>query len=380
METVIAAYDGLSRIGEILDGHEAKSIFLVTGRGSYSACGAKDVLDKALADYRVERFFDFEINPKIEDGIRGAYAANAFGADIILAVGGGSPMDVAKLIKAFMPDPASAEKIVLGEIPVAAGGPALICVPTTAGSGSEATHFAVVYIGKDKFSLASPSLLPNGRILDGALLRTASPYQRAVNGLDALAQATEGAWAAKSTDKSRALSFAAIEALTMHLPQMVNQNKPTALQAVMEAASQAGEVINITKTTAPHAFSYAFTSYHDIPHGHAVWMTLPAVFAFHLCANESTITDPRGETHFRDVMEKLATLYGLKDADNCESTLKAFMVSLGIESNMQALGADTIEKRQFLASKVNRERLVNNPVALSDNDIARIFDFKAESC
>ena len=56
------------------------------------------------------------------------------------------------------------------------------------------------------------------------------------------------------------------------------------------------------------------------------------------------------------------------------------MVSLGIESNMQALGADTIEKRQFLASKVNRERLVNNPVALSDNDIARIFDFKAESC
>ena len=380
METVIAAYESLSRIGEILDTHGAKSIFLVTGRGSYSECGAKDVLDKALADYRVERFFDFEINPKIEDGIRGAHAANAFGADLILAVGGGSPMDVAKLIKAFMPDPAAAEDMVRGMIPVAAGGPSLICVPTTAGSGSEATHFAVVYIGKDKFSLASPSLLPDGRILDGFLLRTASPYQRAVNGLDALAQATEGAWAAKSTDKSRALSFAAIEALTVHLPKMVNENEPIALQAVMEAASHAGEVINITKTTAPHAFSYAFTSYHDISHGHAVWMTLPAVFSLHQRADKAAISDPRGEVHFRSVMDRLATLYNLRDTDNCEVALKNFMVSLGVVADMKALGADTVEKRQFLASKVNRERLGNNPVVLSDGDIARIFDIEPVSC
>lgn len=380
MVNVIAAYEGLNRIDEILDAQHAKSIFLVTGRGSYSACGAKAVLDKALAGYRVQRFFDFEVNPKIEDGIRGAYAANTFGADLILAVGGGSPMDVAKLIKAFMPEPAKAEDMVRGILPVAVGGPPLFCVPTTAGSGSEATHFAVVYIGKDKFSLASPSILPSGRILDGSLLRTASSYQRAVNGLDALAQATEGAWAANSTYKSRELSFSAIKELTEHLPKMVNQNEPVALQAVMEAASHAGDVINTTKTTAPHAFSYAFTSYHNIPHGHAVWLTLPAVFSLHQRADTSVVSDRRGSAHFRGVMEKLTTLYGLRDVDGSESLLKDFMTSLGVETDMQAIGADTVEKRRFLASKVNRERLANNPVVLSEVDIARIFEIDTAQC
>ncbi len=380
MQGTIAAYGGLGRIGELLGAHEARSIFLVTGRGSYAACGAQAVLDEALSDYRVERFFDFEVNPKIEDGVRGARAAKAFGADLILAVGGGSPMDVAKLIKAFLPDVDAAEALVRGQQTVPDGGPPLICVPTTAGSGSEATHFAVVYIGKDKFSLASPSLLPDGRVLDGSLLKTASAYQRAVNGLDALAQATEGAWAAKSTEATRALSFQAIEALNSHLPDMVHSNAADALQAVMVAASQAGEVINVTKTTAPHAFSYAFTSYHDLPHGHAVWMTLPAVFALHQQADASAVTDPRGETHFRAVMERLGALYGASDPATSEGVLKDFMASLGAEPDMRAVGAKTIDQRALLASKVNRERLGNNPVALSDADIAALFDLEGATC
>ena len=380
METRIAEYGGLARIGEILETYDAASVFLVTGRKSYAACGAEAVLDEVLAGYRVKRFSDFEVNPKIGDGIRGARAANAFGADLILAVGGGSPMDVAKLVKAFMPDPDAAEDMVRGRVPVAAGGPPLICVPTTAGSGSEATHFAVVYIGKDKFSLADPSLLPDARVLDGSLLRTASPYQRAVNGLDALAQATEGAWAAKSTEKTRELSFVAIEELVTHLPGMVGSDDPKALQAVMEAASRAGDVINVTKTTAPHAFSYAFTSYHDLPHGHAVWMTLPSVFALHQRADASVVTDPRGVAHFRDVMDRLGDLYGAGDPDTSEATLKAFMASLGAEPDMRAVGAETAAQRALLASKVNRERLGNNPVALSDADIAGMFGLEAEPC
>lgn len=378
MTAIISEYGGLSRVGELLSKFKAKRVFLVTGRGSYSACGAKAILDDALANIVVERFFDFEVNPKIEDGIRGAEAAKTFGADLILAVGGGSPMDVAKLIKAFLPDIDSAEAMVRGVIPVPPTDCPLICVPTTAGSGSEATHFAVVYIGKDKFSLASPALLPEGAILDGQLLKTASAYQRAVNGLDAMAQATEGAWAAKSTAETRALSYTSIEALVAHLPTLVAGNDPDALQAVMVAANEAGQVINVTKTTAPHAFSYAFTSYHDVPHGHAVWMTLPAIFGRHLKAPAAAVSDPRGEGHFRDIMIRLSNLYKLTSAETAEAELKVFMQSLDVEPDMKRIGANTVEARAFLASKVNRERLGNNPVALSETDIAEIFELESK--
>ena len=378
MTAIISEYGGLSRIVELLSKFKAKRVFLVTGRGSYSACGAKAILDEVLADVVVERFYNFEVNPKIEDGIRGAEAAKSFKTDLILAVGGGSPMDVAKLIKAFLTDISSAEAMVRGDQHVPPSDCPLICVPTTAGSGSEATHFAVVYIGKDKFSLASPTLLPEGAILDGQLLKTASPYQRAVNGLDAMAQATEGAWAAKSTPDTRALSYSSIEALVAHLPAMVSGNAPEALQAVMVAANEAGQVINVTKTTAPHAFSYAFTSYHNVPHGHAVWMTLPAVFGRHLNSPASAITDPRGEGHFRDIMIRLLNLYKLTSVETAEAELKVFMQSLDVEPDMKRIGANAVETRAFLASKVNRERLGNNPVALSETDIAEIFELESK--
>ena len=369
----LAEYGGLSRIGELLAPLSGKRILLVTGRGSYKACGAQDVLDVALADYDITRFFDFDLNPKLEDGLRGAQIANDINADIIIAVGGGSPMDIAKLIKAFRDNPNQAEDMVRGKIPVPQNDTPLIMVPTTAGSGSEATHFAVVYIGKEKFSLAAPELLPDAYILDGKLLATASPYQRAVNGLDALAQATEGAWAVKSTAHSRALSYTAIEALVKHLPGMINENKAEALQAVMVAANEAGQVINITKTTAPHAFSYAFTSYHDIPHGHAVWMTLPAVFARHMAATPDELSDPRGALHYNTTMKRLAGLYGLTDAATAEAQLKRFMASLGTETDMEKMGASDPEQRRNLSGMVNMERMSNNPVNLSQSDIDTIF-------
>ncbi|RZV43158.1 MAG: iron-containing alcohol dehydrogenase, partial [Acidimicrobiales bacterium] len=287
MSSPLNTYGSLSRIRKCVSPYYPRHILLVTGRGSFEACGAKAILDTELDDYQVTRFYDFEINPKLEDAVHGAKLAIESEIDLILAVGGGSPMDIAKLIKAFMPDVENSEKIAKGNIAVTPSSIPLITVPTTAGSGSEATHFAVVYIGKDKYSLASPDLSPQAYILDGQLLRSASPYQRAVNGLDAMAQALEGAWAVNSTKESRRRSYKALALLVKSLPTMVKSDTPSYLQNVLLAAHLAGQVINTTKTTAAHAFSYAFSSYHDVPHGHAVWMTLPAIFSKHLTAEDS---------------------------------------------------------------------------------------------
>lgn len=373
LELNISAYNSIERISEIKSHFGAKKILLVTGRSSYKACGAKDIIEKNLSPNEYIRFSNFEVNPKLEDGIRGTQLAKEANVGLVLAIGGGSVIDMAKMIKGFLGSPNEAENLIRGKKSVIDINIPLIAVPTTAGSGSEATHFAVVYIGKDKFSLAASCLLPNMVVLDGSLLKSASSYQKAINGLDALAQAIEGCWAVSSTQECRDYAFEAIKLLVTHLPKIINSNNEIDLQNVMLASNLAGKTINIAKSTAPHAFSYAFTSYHNIPHGHAVWLTLPEIFSLHNSAKENNITDPRGAEYFHDVMSQLKDVLGIKNDRNCASYLRKFMNDLGVEPDMSKLGVMSNEQRKFVASRVNLERFANNPMVIEKSEIIQIF-------
>lgn len=365
----------LQELPALIKKYNAKKTLLVTGKGSYAACGAAEVIDPIFAPGSVIRFSDFAVNPKIEDAERGTQIARDAGVDLILAVGGGSPMDMAKLIKAFYADPSKAVALTKGEVQMTDPGLPLIAVPTTAGSGSEATHFAVAYIGKDKYSLASPYLLPEEIILDGRLLASSTPYQRACNGLDALAQAIESAWAAGSTEESRGYSWEAIEKLMRHLPAVVAQNADdAAFQDMIVSANLAGRAINISKTTAAHAWAYGLTGHHDVPHGHAVWLTLPEIVGLHAGASDDQITDPRGPAHFRAIMDRLMPMLNAGSADEAPKVLREFLVSIGAEPDMAKLGADTPEQRRFLSQQVNMQRMSNNPVGLDEPAIKRIFN------
>lgn len=364
----------LQQLPALIRKYNAKKTLLVTAQGSYAACGAAAVIDPVFAPGSVVRFSDFAVNPKIEDAERGTQIARDAGVDLIVAVGGGSAMDMAKLIKAFYVDPSQSHALTKGEVQMSDPGLPLIAVPTTAGSGSEATHFAVVYIGKDKYSLASPYLLPEEIILDGHLLASSTPYQRACNGLDALAQAIESVWAAASTEESRQYSWAAIEKLMRHLPAVVAQSAhDAAFQDMIVSANLAGRAINISKTTAAHAWAYGLTSYHDVPHGHAVWLTLPEIVGIHATATDDQITDPRGPAHLRAIMDRLLPMLNVQTPGTATQVLRDFMVTLGAEPDMEKLGVETPQQRRFLSERANMQRMSNNPVGLNAAAINRIF-------
>ena len=363
---------------------------LVTGKHSFNASGAKALIDECFSADEYIQFNDFEVNPQFSDALKGTQLGINGDIDCIIAVGGGSTLDIAKLIKGFLShslhtakaanavielDTDAAEKIVRGEVTIPPCPIPLIAIPTTAGSGSEATHFAVAYIDKTKFSVASPVLHPSANILDGSFLASASPYQKAVNGLDALAQAIEGYWAVSSCRESRGYSLKAIELLIRHLPQITKNkdNDITHLNAVMQAAHLAGKVINLTKTTAPHAFSYGFTSFYNVPHGHAVWLTLPSIFQLHCHAEEGNLNDERGLEYFQQIMADLCDALKITDVDNAEQTLQQFMREIGAEPSMINMGATSKEQRLFMIEKVNVERLKNNPLKLSPEHIDSIF-------
>ena len=162
MDQIVLENENIAAIINWLKVKKSKKIFLVTGRNSFIVSGSKNYLTPLLDKYDFVRFNDFEDNPQLKDVYRGIELFKSGGCDCCIAVGGGSVIDMAKLVSSLVNEdvikiPEKIRSNIINnsrEIP-------LCVIPTTAGSGSESTHFAVVYIDHQKYSLAHPSILPD---------------------------------------------------------------------------------------------------------------------------------------------------------------------------------------------------------------------------
>ena len=174
--------------------------------------------------------FRSEENPKIEDVERGVQIFNKNKCDLIIAVGGGSVIDMGKLINFFhtkispffqhFSDELKSDEVV-----------SLVAIPTTAGTGSEATHFAVVYYNSVKYSIASQLLVPNFVIINPCFTYSINAYLTAVTGLDTLSQAIESHWSTGSTKESKTYSKKAIILAWNNLKDAVKDRKSTRLNS-----------------------------------------------------------------------------------------------------------------------------------------------------
>jgi alcohol dehydrogenase class IV len=223
----------------------------------------------------------------------------------------------------------------------------LYCAPTTAGSGSEATHFAVVYIGREKYSLAGEALLARAVAVDPLLSASMPPYLTACSGFDAVCHAVESWWARGADAESRGYAARALKLLLPNIEEAVTAPTPHARRNMAEGAYWAGRAINVSKTTAPHAFSYHLTSAYSIPHGHAVALALGTFWR----VNEPAI--PPG----------LLAALGQPSAGEAGRFWRDLMERCGLETRLSVLGVEP-EAAEEMAKSVNAERLGNNPVAL----------------
>jgi alcohol dehydrogenase class IV len=188
--------------------------------------------------------------------------------------------------------------------------------------------------------------------------------------LDALCQGIESMWSVNSTEKSMIFSKIAVDMIMHHWHDYIEQNSADAAEAIMRAANYAGQAINITQTTAPHAMSYKLTSMFSLPHGHAVALCLPEVWMYMLEHPEKCI-DPRGKEHLEFVFEWLGQIMGCDSPYKGLMMFRAMMFSLDMPkptSNNREADLDTLTKA------VNLERLRNNPVALDEEIIRYIYD------
>lgn len=342
---------GIGHVDQLLRG---KKFLLVKSR-SYDSLAVRSHFDGL--DH-VE-FSGFTPNPLYEQVCAGVALFNSEHCEMIVAVGGGSAIDVAKCIKLFCRmDPSvnylEQEKFDSG-IP-------LIAVPTTAGTGSESTRHAVIYYEGVKQSVSHSSIVPDYAVLEPSVLKNLPDYQKKCTMLDALCQAVESWWSVHSTDESKEYAKQAIAGITANWEAYIFENSDAAAANIMLASNYAGRAINITATTAAHAMSYKITSLYRFPHGHAVAVCIPEVWEYVLAHTDDCI-DSRGADYLRDTLAQISEMITLDQ-------FKAMLKAMGMQSPESG---DKETELETLVQSVNPVRLKNNPVALNSDVLRQMY-------
>ena len=360
--------DGKEDLTRYLENKKFKKIFILSGKNSYYKSGANKILNPKIKNKETKFFFKKNYIPSIDELKDIVKLTDIFKPDLILAVGGGTVIDYAKIVSCTDYKEISFKKIFLGK--VRHNKKYELCVvPTTAGSGAEVTSNSVIYINKKKFSFESLKLLPDYFILIPDLVFNLKKTIKASSGFDAISQSIESILSLKSNQKS---IYFAKKSLKLSLKNYLNfLQTPNSLNTLNMclAANFSGEAINISKTIAPHAVSYPFTSYFGVSHGHAVSLTLNKFLLF----NYENIKYSHDNFDLRKRYKILFSLTKTNSIKQLDILLKTIKKRANLEQSYDALNIDIKKNHHKILSGINELRLKNNPIKIKKSDISNII-------
>lgn len=359
-QLILNAHDNYEELKNYLNQIHCQNILLVCDK-SISFLP----INKFFKELKINiiRFSDFQPNPLYESVVKGVHVFLENHCDVIIAVGGGSAIDVAKCIKLYShmnhTENYLDQEIIENNV-------TFIAVPTTAGTGSEATKYAVIYYNGEKQSIIHDSCIPKVVILDPHVLETLPIYQKKVTMMDALCHSIESFWSVNSTKQSQEYSKKAIQLILKNIDSYLS-NELNGNQNMLKAAYIAGKAINITQTTAGHAMSYKLTSLYGIAHGHAVAICLSKLWPYMINHLEDCI-DYRGEDYLRKVFKEIAVTM------NCSHSMEAAeLFNKLLERLDLSIPDSTLEDIKILTYSVNPVRLKNNPIQLNVDEINNLY-------
>lgn len=352
-----------------MESNKIKRILLVAGSSQNNSVVRQLLQDiKSRLDAQIVTFSEYTPNPTYEEAEAGVEMFRGNGCDAVMAIGGGSAIDIAKCIKLFSAmDPGDSYLNRKG----VQSNTKLIAIPTTAGTGSEATHFAVIYYKGEKQSVTDMSLIPDAVILDPQLLATLPAYHKKAGALDALCHGVESFWSVNSTEESRQYAGEAIKLIMNNADKYISGDT-VAAENMLKAANLAGKAINISKTTAGHAMCYKLTTLYGIAHGHSVALCVNALWPY-MKEHIDKCKDPRGTAYLKEIFMALDELLVYKGRKGCEA-FENFLKNMDLNQDLR-IDSDTIKS---LTDSVNEERLANNPVGLDKDDIWAVYNMVCE--
>ena len=361
------------------DMQDVSKVFIVTDRSMVDLGYINRVTDQLNArrnPVQIQLFCDVEPDPDIETVKKGVSLMNAFKPDTIIALGGGSPMDAAKGMWLFYEHPEvnfddlkqkfmDIRKRAI-KYPELGQKSKLICIPTTSGTGSEVSPFAVISDKKHnkKYPLADYSLTPTIAIIDPEFTTSLPPRVTAMTGMDVLTHAIEAYTSALASDYTDGLALQAIELVFEYLPRAVKdgKNDPEAREKMHNASAIAGMAFANAFLGMNHSMAHKIGGMFHVPHGYANAILLPYTIRYNGATPSKLTVWPKYNVYNCDKRyQRIARLVGLK-ADTPEEGVEALANAVkklgeecGLELNFKAAGVDEkewmdkIEEMAYLA-------------------------------
>jgi alcohol dehydrogenase len=333
------------------------------------AQSALDALAKAKIKYEIYSAITREPEPAEADAA--AKLGRELKAQTVVGIGGGSALDLAKAASALIANEGTAVDYVGLEL-VKRPGPPVICLPTTAGTGSEVTFTAVFTRRADKFKggMNGRMLYPHTALLDPLLTVTCPPYITAIVGMDALTHAMEAYTSRAATPISDLNALAAIELIGDNLRQAVAHGENLeAREGMLLGSYLAGLALAQAGVGAVHAMAYPLGAFFDIPHGEANATLLPFVLRFNLMA-----CPERFATMGYALAEMPEDLTTREAAEACVDEVMELSLDIGIPQSLNELNVPQDQVPAMAAKAMTVARpIANNPRKVDAGDLENIY-------
>ncbi|MEY5100435.1 MAG: hypothetical protein RJA36_3154 [Pseudomonadota bacterium] len=372
---VHAGVGSMAQLPELArDFFQARKVLIISDKG-VAAAGLVDAPRKSLeaAGLAVTVIDSTPPEPNVADVRAIEAAARAAGAfDLVVGIGGGSAMDVAKIMAVLLAHELDLLDLLTKKSDITARGLPTVMVPTTAGTGSEATPNSIILVPEDelKVGIVSARLMPDAVILDPLLTLTLPPAVTASTGMDALTHAIECYCSRRGNPFSDLYALEAIRLIARSIRRAVaNGQDVAAREDMLMGAYWGGVCIATSSTTAVHALAYPLGGKYRMPHGLSNAILLPSIMAFNQVGSEARFA----------AMARAFGLpvEGLDDAAAASAFVEALRQlnqDLGIPSDLRSLGIQQQDLDGLVdgAAKVTR-LLDNNPRPMTRDDMRSLY-------
>lgn len=364
--------DAIQLLGRYLHNFGAQKVLIVTDKGVIQT----GLVNKAIKlieneDLEFAVYSDITANPRDYETMAGADFYHQEKCDIIVAIGGGSPMDCAKGIGIVSTNKASIHSFE-GIDNVNIPGPPLICIPTTSGTSADISQFAIISNTqkKKKIAIISKTVVPDVALIDPLTTLTMDSYLTACTGMDALVHAIE---AYVSTANSPIIDLHALEAVRLvstHLPQVLANLDDIELRSKLSQASlQAGLAFSNASLGAVHAMAHSLGGLLDMAHGECNAILLDHVMSYNYRESPQRYINIGKAMGLQlqglpDKMARAAVLQKVAD-------LKA---SVGIKENLGQKGASLSDIPMLAKKALQDPCMVTNPRIPNQRDIEVIYE------
>lgn len=372
-QKVIMGPGSIEKINDEIRDRKLKNVFIVTDEGLIKS-GICDVVINEIkrSVKKLDVFSEVPPDPPIETAYKCYDKAKGKKIDLVIGLGGGSSLDIAKMLSIMLTNNDKIENM-FGINLVKKRGITKFLIPTTAGTGSEVTPIAILSDEREhlKKGVVSDYLLPEVAILDGELTKTLPPMPTASSGMDALIHAVEAYTSVNANDYTDYLAIKAMELISKNLRKAwSNGDNLEARQKMLEGSFLAGQAFANAGVTAVHAFAYPLGGEFHIPHGIANTVMLCPVLEFNMLSNLEKFSN------LADIFyPQKGNFEGLKEKSlTAINFLKDLAIDLKLPITLKELNIpfESIEKLAEGVMKVTR-LLANNPRKLSYQDAVNIY-------